>query len=56
MRPPPSDLSPRFYQRYDYDKEKRQALNAWSRQVEGLLDPPSGNVLPLRRADLSLPS
>jgi integrase len=46
----------KVYQRYDYDKEKRRALDAWSRHVKGLLDPPSGNVLPLRRADLPLPS
>jgi len=37
----------KVYQRYDYDKEKRLALDAWSRHVESLLTPSTANVLPM---------
>ena len=35
-----------IYDRYDYDKEKRQALEAWARKLEGILsDKKPDNVL-----------
>jgi integrase len=37
------------YDLHRYDKEKRQALDAWARHLEALLSPPGGNVVPLRR-------
>jgi integrase len=37
------------YDLHRYDKEKRQALDAWARHLEALLSPPGGNVVPLWR-------
>jgi integrase len=39
-----------IYDRYDYDKEKQQALESWTRKVEGILnDKPCDNVVDFRR-------
>lgn len=40
----------RVYQRYDFDMEKRQALDAWARHIASLLDPTSAKVVPMKRA------
>lgn len=39
-----------IYDRYDYDKEKRQALEAWSRKLQGILsEKPADNVIEFRK-------
>jgi integrase len=39
-----------IYDRYDYDKEKQQALESWTRKVEGILnEKPCDNVVDFRR-------
>ena len=40
----------RVYQRYDFEKEKRQALEAWARHVIGLKNPAGAQVVPMKRA------
>ncbi len=40
-----------IYQRHDFADEKRAALEAWGRHVEGLVIRTSANVLPLRKMD-----
>ncbi|MBU4236864.1 MAG: tyrosine-type recombinase/integrase [Proteobacteria bacterium] len=40
------------YNRYDYDTEKRQALDKWAkklRQIVGIEEPETGNIIELRR-------
>ena len=39
----------RVYQRYDFEKEKRLALEAWARHLAGLQNPIAGDVVPLLR-------
>jgi hypothetical protein len=38
-----------IYQRHDFAKEKRAALDAWARHIQGLIDPATANVLPMRK-------
>lgn len=40
----------RIYNRYSYLDEKRDALDRWTRHIEGLIRPPASNVVELRRA------
>ena len=40
-----------IYDRYDYDKEKRQALEAWTRKLQGLLgEKKRSNVVEFRKS------
>jgi len=40
-----------IYDRYDYDKEKRQALEAWARKLQGILsEKKADNVLEFRKS------
>jgi integrase len=37
-----------IYDRYDYLDEKREALELWAARLREIVDPPPGNVVPLR--------
>jgi integrase len=40
-----------IYDRHSYDREKKQALEAWARKLDKILkDKPADNVVELRRA------
>jgi integrase len=39
----------KVYDRYSYDREKRQALDAWGKQVMALVTGARGKVVPLRQ-------
>jgi integrase len=39
-----------IYNRFEYLDERKAALDAWARHVEGLIDPTPANVVPIRRA------
>ena len=42
-----------IYNRYDYAAEKRQALDAWARRLDAIVNPaPASNVVEIRRAAL----
>lgn len=40
----------RIYDRYAYEKEKREALGLWAEKVRSIVEPPPDNVVQLRRA------
>jgi integrase len=40
------------YDRHSYYDEKRAAFEALAQQVDSIITPPSGNVLPMRRRDI----
>jgi hypothetical protein len=37
------------YDRHTYEQEKAHALEALSRQITSIVDPPAGNVTPIRK-------
>ena len=39
----------RVYDRYDYDSEKRQALERWSRRLMAIIEGKGGKVIPIAR-------
>jgi len=40
----------KIYDRYSYDKEKRQALELWSRKLQSIITgKPSGKIIPLKK-------
>jgi integrase len=41
-----------IYNRFDYAEERKAALEAWSRHIEGFIGRDPQNVVPLRRAEV----
>jgi hypothetical protein len=37
------------YAKYDYGREKRQALDLWSERLTGIIGKTAANVLPMQR-------
>ena len=39
----------KVYDRYEYLKEKKDALDKWARRLSDLTSPPAANIVPIRK-------